>query len=297
MVSSSEANNFIEAQLNERIRGLEEKLKADTVAYRGALIDGVDDAIRSVIESKAYGPTRRDKLAVLLTTTGGYIETVARIVDTLRHHYDYVDFVIPNSAFSAGTVLALSGNAIHMDYYSRLGPIDPQVQSTTGEFVPALGYLARYEDLLDKANRGEISQAELALLLSFDQAELYKFDQARELSITLLKDWLVSYKFRDWTTTEKHGIEVTKQMRTDRAACIAQKLNDTERWHSHGYGISMDVLRRDMNLKIDDFGTDQALSGAIRGYNELFEDYLAKRGIDIAIHVDGRLVPIYFQHH
>ena len=272
------------------------KFNADAVAYSGPLIHGVDDDIRSVIESKA-GDAKHDRLAMLLTTEGGYIETVARIVDTLRHHYDYVEFVIPNRAFSAGTVLALSGNAIHMDYYSRLGPIDPQVQSTTGDQVPALGYLARYEDLLNKANRGQISEAEVALLLGFDQAELYMFDQARELTITLLKEWLVNYKFRDWKTTEDRGARVTKRMRTTRAASIAKKLNDTNRWHSHGYGISMDVLRRDMRLKIDDFGADHMLSRAIRGYHDLFEDYLTKRGIVMAIHADRKLVPLHFHRH
>ena len=289
MVSPSDANDFIEGQLHERIRELETKFDADAIAYSGPLIDGVDDAIRNVIESKAHVSTKRDKLAVLLTTSGGYIETVARIVDTFRHHYDYVEFVIPNRAFSAGTVLALSGNAIHMDYYSRLGPIDPQVLSSTGELVPALGYLARYEELLDKAISGRISEAEVALLLRFDQAELYKFDQARELTITLLKEWLVNYKFRDWQTTENRGARVTKRMRTSRAASIAKKLNDTDRWHSHGYGISMDVLRRDLQLKIDDFGACPDLSSAIRGYHDLFEDYLVKRRIDMAIHVDDKL--------
>ncbi len=297
MDSSADANDFIEKQLDERIRVVEEKLAADAVAYSGPLIDGVDDVMRGVVESKANVSTKRDRLVVLLTTGGGYIETVARIVETLRHHYEYVEFVIPNRAFSAGTVLALSGNAIYMDYYSRLGPIDPQVESGTGEQVPALGYLSRYEALLEKANQGQMSQAEMALLLNFDQAELYKFDQARELSISLLKEWLVNYKFRDWKQTEGRGITVTKRMRSARATGIARRLNDTDRWHSHGYGISMDVLTRDMNLKIDDFGANQELSDAIRSYHQLFEDYLAKRGIVMGVHVDGKLVPIHVHHH
>lgn len=264
MVSQSETDDFIARQLDERIRKLEELLDADTIAYSGALIHGVDDDIRSVIEALASRRTKRDRLAVLLTTTGGDIETVARIVETFRQHYDYVEFVIPNYAFSAGTVLALSGDAIRMDYYSRLGPIDPQVQSTTGELVPALGYLARYEDLLKKANSGRASEAEVALLMSFDQAELYMFDQARELTITLLKEWLVRYKFRDWKTTEGRGADVTDDMRTERADEIARGLNDTSRWHSHGLGISMSVLWHEMKLQIDDFGADAELSHAIR---------------------------------
>ena len=297
MVSSSDANDFIEGQLDERIHVLEEMLDADAVAYSGQLIDGVDDVMRGVIEDKANGSAKRDRLVILLTTTGGYIETVARIVETFRHHYEYVEFVIPNRAFSAGTVLALSGNAIRMDYYSRLGPIDPQVESGTGEQVPALGYLSRYEALLDKAYQGNLSNAEMAILLQFDQAELYKFEQARELSISLLKEWLVSYKFRDWKKTETRGARVTSRMRTRRATNIAKRLNDTDRWHSHGYGISMEVLRRDMKLKIDDFGADPKLSDAIRNYHQLFEDYMAKRGIIMAFHVLEKFGSIYAHHH
>jgi ClpP class serine protease len=74
---------------------------------------------------KFHQPPLRKKLAVLLTTGGGVVEVLPRIVDTFRRHYDVVDFIVPNYAFSAGTVLVMSGDAIHMDSYSRLGPIDP----------------------------------------------------------------------------------------------------------------------------------------------------------------------------
>ena len=60
------------------------------------------------------------------------MDVVQRVVDTLRRHYNLVDFIIPNYAYSAGTVLAMSGDAIHMDYYSRLGPIDPQIETERG---------------------------------------------------------------------------------------------------------------------------------------------------------------------
>ena len=282
--------------MDERARVLEKIFDADAVAYSGPLLSGVDDALRGVVESMAAASSRR-RLYVLLTTAGGYIEPVQRIVETFRHHYRYVAFVIPNHAFSAGTVLAMSGNAIYMDYYSRLGPIDPQVESNTGTQVPALGYLNRYERLLDQARGDSITPAEIAILLNFDQAELYSFEQARELSITLLEEWLAKHKFRDWKKTEGQGTKVTKKMRTERAAEIAKQLNDSDRWHSHGYGISMQVLTRDLKLKIDDFGADTELSAAVRGYDDLLQDYLSKRGIDMAIHAEGTLVPIHFHHH
>ena len=69
---------------------------------------------------------RRSNL--ILDTPGGVVEVVERIVRVLRHHYTEVKFVIPDRAMSAGTVLAMSGDDILMDYHSCLGPIDPQLQ-------------------------------------------------------------------------------------------------------------------------------------------------------------------------
>lgn len=214
------------------------------------------------------------------------------MVATIRRHYRIVDFVIPNYAYSAGTVFALSGDAIHMDYYSRLGPIDPQIRSTRGRMVSALGHLEKYNELIGKAQNGTITTAEVQLLISgFDQAELYNIEQARELSIAALEEWLVKYKFKNWKKTETQKKTVTIQMKRDRASQIGKQLNDTKRWHSHGYGISMDVLRRDLNLVIDDFGLDAELSAAIRSYDDLLSDYMIKRNTQGAVHVCGEYRP------
>ena len=64
---------------------------------------------------------------------------------------------------SAGTVLAMSGDEILMDYHSCLGPIDPQLERDD-HLVPALSYLAQYEHLIEKSMNGALSTAELVLL-------------------------------------------------------------------------------------------------------------------------------------
>ena len=236
--SPGDANDFIESQLDIRLTELEKITDSDVLCFNGSLLGRVDDLFREVVEKLKSLKTKKSKLTVILTTGGGYIEVVSRIVDTLRHHYIEVDFIVPNYAYSAGTVLAMSGDAIFMDYYSRLGPIDPQVENADGHWVPALGYLAQYERLIRKANAGTLTTAEAELLIhGFDQAELYHYEQARNLSITLLKQWLVKYKFKNWKKTAGRGKAVTPQMRTNRAANIAKILNDTEKWHVHGVGF------------------------------------------------------------
>jgi len=282
------ANEFIEQQLNERLKDLEQALKCDALTFVGNIVGGVDDLVRNVVEQKRREPQSRNKLIVFLTTLGGYIEVVQRIVDTLRYHYKIVDFIVPNYAFSAGTVFAMSGDAIHMDYYSRLGPIDPQLEKPGGRMVPALGYLIQWERLLEKARSGTITLPEVQLMIEgFDQAELFQYEQARELSISLLEGWLVKYKFKNWKKTEARGIKVTKAMRKKRASNIAKELNNTERWHVHGYGISMEVLRRDLNLLIDDFGRSPELSARIKQYHTLLEDYMGKMSQKGVIHATG----------
>lgn len=293
------ANEFIEQQLDERIQDLERTTRADVLGFVGDLIGGVDDLFRNVVEEKKSASRNRrktsgaqDKLVVILTTAGGYIEIVQRIVDTLRHHYGIVEFVVPDHAYSAGTVFVMSGDAIWMDYYSRLGPIDPQVEKRDGRMVPALGYLKQWERLLEKAKQGEITLAEVQLMIQgFDQAELYQYEQQRQLSISLLVDWLAKYKFKNWTETQTRRVAVTEEMRKERTWQIANALCDTERWRVHGHGISMEVLRRDLNLIIDDFEDDARLSSKIRGYHSLLSDYMSKMGHAGVMHATGTYQP------
>lgn len=99
----------------------------------------------------------------------------------------------------------MSGDNIYMDYYSVLGPIDPQVQNKDGKLVAALGYLDKVNELLEKARKNEISNAEFLILKDLDLAELREYEQAKELTIDLLKKWLVKFKFKNWTLHSSSG--------------------------------------------------------------------------------------------
>lgn len=284
------SNIIVESQLNERLSKLAAEMHGDAIAFNGPIYYGIDEQIRIAIESIS---NKKGKLVVVLETTGGYIEVAKRMVDTLRHHYKRVEFVVPNYAMSAGTVLVMSGDAIWMDYFSILSPIDPQVERLDGTVVPGLGYITQYERLIEKSKNGDFTLAELHYLVEkFDPAELYKYEQARELSITFLKEWLVKYKFKNWKKTKSRGLKVTPQMKTRRAADIAKKLNATNLWHSHGHGISMEVLKRDVGLKIEDFGSNKVLNEIIRSYYRLLIDYMLRRDHKAIIHVGDRYIPL-----
>jgi hypothetical protein len=283
-----DSNRIIEQQLDERMSAVQDAAEADVLTYMGPIYPMAFDEIKDAVEAIE---DRRRKLLVLIETAGGYMDVVERIARVFRHHYEHVDFLVPSFAMSAGTILVMSGDSILMDYASVLGPIDPQVERD-GHLVPALGYLVQYERLVKKSGEGTLTTAELMYLVqNFDAAQLYRYEQERELSIALLQEWLVKFKFKNWTKTATRKKTVTKQMRTRRAGDVAKKLNDTQHWHSHSRGIPMEVLRRDLKLLIDDFGADPKLGPAVHDYYRLLKDYTMRRGHDLMVlHTKGRYV-------
>lgn len=280
MAFNQNVTSAIRGSLSWLAKQLEEHLDADVITIFGPMIYGLDDNIREAIESF---DDSKNKLVVLLTTDGGLVEVVERIVQIFRHKYQEVVFIIPDRAMSAGTVLAMSGDAIYMDYYSLLGPIDPQV-SKNGTLVPALSYLTQLERILAKFNANNGTTADLRLLDKFDMAELHKFEEARELSKTLLENWLAKYKFKDWNFNEISRRTVTDEMKATRAREIATDLSNHEKWHSHARGISMEVLRNELNLRIDDFGADPTLADKIRSYHNLLVDFIQKENFSRFVH-------------
>ena len=287
-------DDIIKKLLAEKCEALEVKLSGEVILIRSPMAPGIDDAVRREIENVASKPDCRNKLVVVLETNGGSIEVVERISDVFRHHFETVAFVIPNVAYSAGTVLSLSGDSIYMDYYSVLGPIDPQIMNREGRWVPGLGYLEKYDDLVEKSNKGIITQAELEFLIrKFDPAELFALEQAKKHSSDLIERWSCEYKFKDWTHRETSGDEVTDAYKRSRAKDIAALLGDATEWNSHGRGIPMRMLESDkIKLKIADFGADPDLNKAVREYYDLFIDYCGKVGADIAVHTKPRFLAL-----
>lgn len=276
-------NAVVKENLDRHMGDIEKSLDRDAVAIYGPIVSGLEVAVRDAIEAiDVRNATKR--IAVIIDTPGGSAEVVERMVDTIRTFYDDVAFMVPDRAMSAGTIFCMAGDSILMDYFARLGPIDPQVFKDD-RFVPALSYLIQYERLLEKDRKGELTNAEFALLSKFDLAELHQFEQARELSITLLKKWLANYKFKNWTHRQTSGTAVTHADRIQRAEEIAKALSNNERWHSHGRGISRATLESDdIKLKIDDLGANKPVQTSVRKYHHCLSDYMRTVKAGIFVH-------------
>lgn len=268
--------------LNNKLNSLEQYLNADVFVYYGELGPLAPHIFVKLIEELKKDAMTHDKLFVVLTTPGGSAETVERYVNVLRHHYQEVNFIVPDYAYSAGTIFCMSGDNIYMDYSSVLGPIDPQVLNKDGKFVAALGYLDKVKEFIDKAQNNALTNAELIWLKEIDLGELRSFEQARDLTIDLLKKWLVKYKFKNWNT-HKDGSDVTETQKAKRAEDIAMDLSDNNKWKSHGKGINISELKT-LKLKIEDFSASDPLRSLIRDYYNVMDEYIRLKSLRLFIH-------------
>lgn len=284
-------DSFLKAELTERLKALEQFLNSDVMSFTGAIHELYAQKVLKVVEDLASSEDKKDTLFIVLTSPGGSAHAVDLYVNIIRHHYTTVNFIVPEYAYSAGTIFCMSGDSIYMDYFSVLGPIDPQVQNKDGRWVAALGYLDKINELIEKARptpenpNGSLTNAEFLILKDFDLAELRGYEQARDLTIDLLKKWLVKYKFKNWKTHKTDanllGQPVTIEQKEARAHDIAKKLGNTSEWKSHGRPINIQALR-EMKLEIEDFGLNVDLKKLIRSYYDFLSDYTTKAQLSMS---------------
>jgi len=148
-------------------------------------IDGFTDLVRSIKDS--------DEIDVLLHSPGGRPDATERIVHILRNKFKRVHFIIPHSAYSAATMLALSGDSITLHPSATLGPIDPQING-----IPARSIKKGFEkvkDLLTKEGP-EALPAYIPLLEKYSLELLELCEDSEKLSRDLVSDWIRTFMMK-----------------------------------------------------------------------------------------------------
>ena len=278
---NSPIEDTLKKLLTDKLLAIEAHLNADVLVYNGNIGPLPANVFLNLVEDLQKDSMKHDTLFVILTTNGGSAEMVERYVNILRHHYLEINFIVPDYAYSAGTIFCMSGDSIYMDYFSVLGPIDPQVLNKEGKYIAALGYLDKVNEFVVKAANGNLTNAELIWMKEIDLGELRSFEQARDLTIDLLKKWLVVYKFKSWNQ-HRNGNQVTLAEKQQRAEEIAKELSDNKVWKSHGKGITILELTN-LKLKIEDYSNNQNLRSLIRDYYNTMDEYVRTHNLGLFI--------------
>ena len=158
-------------------------------------VDGFSDLIQSVKDSPAVD--------VLLHSPGGSPDATERLVELLRSHFKEVDFLIPHSAYSAATMLALSGNNIILHPNASLGPIDPQINGIPARMIK--NSFEKIRKIIEKEGP-EALLPYIPLIEKYSLNLLELCEDAESLSKQLVSSWLKEYMFKG----EKAGNKINK---------------------------------------------------------------------------------------
>ena len=101
-----------------------------------------------------------DSVDILILSNGGDPIVSWRIISILREKFKNISVLVPYTAYSAATLLALGANEIIMHPYANLGPLDPQLSfpDKNGK-QKTIGYedIVKYIDFIKDISNNEPS--------------------------------------------------------------------------------------------------------------------------------------------
>ncbi len=184
-----------------------------------------------------------------IETPGGSAEAAEEIVECLHNKFEKVSFIVTGEAKSAGTIMVLSGDDIIMTQTGSLGPIDAQVRIGRS-IVSAFDYIEWTDNKREEAGKtGRLNAFDATMIAQISPGELSGVYNALKYAEDLVVEWLVKYKFKNWTVTETRKIPVTEDMKARRAREIVNELINHAKWRTHGRSIKAVDLDT-MGLKV-----------------------------------------------
>ncbi len=209
-----------------------------------------------------------DAIDIVLETPGGSAEIAEDIIKLVRNKFHEVGVIVPGTAKSAGTIMAMAGDEILMGPTSSLGPIDAQVLHQ-GKVFSADAFLEGLEKIkIEVQETGQLNKAYIPILQGISPGEIQSCENAQKFSSTLVTNWLKNFKFRTWTMHSGSGEAVTDEEKQSRAKEIADHLCDHGYWLTHNRSIKIEDFEQ-MRLKVTDYSKNPDLFDAIKRYYTL----------------------------
>ena len=135
-------------------------------------------------------------LDIIYHTHGGSVASSDIISDLLLNYPEEVRSHVPCISQSAGTLLALSGKELYMNFYSLLGPVDPQLsyQGADTEFDDTSSRC-----LIELKERKSVDEIDDTILVKIIESEFLHEDGAETVKNILNKRFpnMSDYKIKD----------------------------------------------------------------------------------------------------
>ncbi len=192
-------------------------------------------------------------LDLFLHSPGGSAEAAEALMAYLRTRFDHIRAIVPISAMSAATMMALACDEIVMGAHSQLGPIDPQLTISTPEgprSAPGQAIIDQFELAKVECQDPKNLSAWLPILRSYAPGLLALCANQRQLAEEFATRSLEAHMFAG--KPDAHHL----------AESAARWFANFTSFRSHGRRVSRDDARA-QGLKIVDLEDDDELQDAI----------------------------------
>jgi Serine dehydrogenase proteinase len=210
-----------------------------------------------------------EKIGLVLRSTGGVAEIPWRIVSVLRCFCDELEVIVPRSAMSGATHIAIGADNLVMTPFSVLGSVDPTrnhpllPRDPQGNPTPASVQDLRH--CLDFLKRNVPSKEQLGQLVGQLFSHVHPLaigaiEQSYELSRLITKKVLATRKKK---LAPKHVQAIVDQL--------------AGRYFSHGYPISRAEVESDLHLPMTKAEPGDPLFAAVEALNSFYDAVFDKQ--------------------
>jgi len=242
---------------------LREKTGRETILYYSGWLDAsaavappetlsVNPAdVAGFMEACAGSDSR--SLDLVIHSPGGDPDAAEQISAYLRTQYDHVRAIVPLSAMSAATMMALSADEIVMGAHSQLGPIDPQFTVPMPEgprTASAQAIKDQFELAREQCQDPQNLPAWTPILRTYAPGLLAACDHASERAKQIVAGAMKTYMFAAHDDPEGE------------AAAAAEWFGNASEFLSHGRPVRRDEAR-EHGIEILDLEDDADLQDKV----------------------------------
>lgn len=201
-----------------------------------------------------HGLPRDKGFDLVLHTPGGDIEATRGIVEYLFKMFGRnFNVIVPQAAFSAGTMIACASKTIIMAKHSCLGPTDPQVRG-----FPAIGVINEIDRAIDEIKKEPLKQLVWQnVFAKYGPAFIASCERARDVTREIVKKWLAEGMMAGSADSEKKAEETLNF------------LMDVGNTTSHSHHFMIDDCRN-FGLSVDEMEKDPELQEAVLSVHHAF---------------------------
>jgi len=240
-------------------------------SHPAGIIDDPDDAMIHRLLTSIDLAKFPETLDLMISSPGGSPTTAEKIILTCRSYAKSFRVIVPQSAMSAATLVAMGADEILMTETSEIGPIDPQMRMQTPQGPisrPAAAWVDAYLDLVNKMQQAIVNQQPhhpfAEMLRKLDPSWIQVCLKARQLAEKIAVDYL-------------HNHMLAGKSEAEVRAAVRNFLTEGEEF-SHGRAIRC-AKARQYGMKVETVENGSPLWEAITTLHGRCEHFVQTRGL------------------